>query len=102
MHVKIHYDIATDNQYLVMFSEDYDRSRTFFGGPNPINVPRGENPPESVKHAITTLQMLALLDALLAEGMRPSSNEWSAGHVKDLKQQIDFLQGLVAKLTDNP
>jgi hypothetical protein len=96
--VRIDYDITTDRQYLVMFHEDQrDKSRHFFGGAG-VDVPKGEKPPESVKHSITTIQMIELLDAILAIGCRPTSNAWSAGHVSDLKAHIAFAEGVAMKM----
>lgn len=92
----IQYDISMDANRLVMYhTEEYglDKGRRhFFGGRTPVSVARGEAVPDHCVHEITTLQMVELLDALLAYGIRPSSNAWSSGHMADLKNHIAFAE----------
>lgn len=102
MTVRIQYEVNMDQQYLIMFYDsDFDRSRIYISGPEPVVVPRGERAPDSVKHAVTTLMLVELLDAILAEGIRPSSNAWSAGHVSDLKKHIEFAERVSFKLLES-
>ncbi len=103
MTVRIEYEIHTDNQYLVMFYEgDYGRERHYISGPEPIVVKRGERAPDCVKHAITTIALVELLDELLKMGLRPTSNAWSAGHVSDLKKHIEFAESMARALLPKP
>lgn len=100
MPAQIHYEINSDKQYLVVWSDSYDkRSRLFMAGDG-VGIEQGERPPETVKHTITSWQMVELLDALLAYGVRPSSNAWSVGHVSDLKAHIAFAEKTVNQLMD--
>lgn len=96
MTCQIQYFINDDAQYLVMFETHEfgsDRgARSFFGGKEPVLVARGQPVPDQCIHKITTLQMVQLLDALLAHGIRPSSNAWSSGHMADLKNHIAFAE----------
>jgi len=96
--VKIIYEVHTDAQYLVMWEEDSLRNRYFIAGPDGIVVEKHALAPPQVRHAVTTVMLQQLLDALLAEGIRPSSNAWSAGHVSDLKAHIAFAERMAASL----
>lgn len=103
MTVRIEYEINTDSQYLIMFYEgDYGRERHYVSGPETIIVKRGEPAPACVKHAITTVALVELLDELLKMGLRPTSNAWSAGHVSDLKKHIDFAERMATALLPKP
>jgi hypothetical protein len=96
--VKIIYDISMDAQYLVMWNQDLQGHRHFIAGPNGIGVDKHTHAPVEVKHSITTFMLQELLDAILAEGIRPSSNACSAGHVSDLKAHIAFAEGMATAL----
>lgn len=100
MTVKIIYELQNDAQYLVMWSEAFDKSRYFIAGPDGVVVPRGQLPPTEVKHSITTVMLQELLDELIGYGLRPSTNAWSAGHISDLKKHIDFAERVSFKLLE--
>jgi hypothetical protein len=96
--VRIIYELNTDAQYLIMCSEDYERNRYFIAGPEGIRVERNAPVPPEAKHAVTTVMLVELMDELLAFGIRPSSNKWSAGHVQDLKAHIAFAERMATSL----
>lgn len=98
MTVKIIYELNADAQYLVMWGEDYEKNRYFIAGPDGVMVKRNDPPPVEVKHSITTLMMVELLDELLAYGIRPSNNKWASGHVQDLKAHIAFAERMATAL----
>jgi hypothetical protein len=98
MTVRIVYEIASDNQYLVMFSEGHEGHRYFIAGPDGITVERGKQAPPTIKHSISTVMLIELLDELLAFGIRPSNNKWSSGHVQDLKAHIAFAERMATAL----
>lgn len=84
-----------------MWSEDDLRNRYFVAGKEGIVVQKCELPPDAVSHSVTTLMLQELLDAILAEGIRPSSNAWSAGHVSDLKAHVAFAESVAFKLLES-
>jgi hypothetical protein len=96
--IRIHYELNTDAQYLVMWSEDYEHTRYFVAGPDGVRVERGKGTPPEVRHAVTTIMLVELMDELLKFGIRPSSNAWSAGHVSDLKAHIAFAERMATSL----
>lgn len=98
MTVRIVYEIQSDNQYLVMFSEDYQKNRYFIAGPDGVVVEHGKQAPPTIKHAITTVMLVELMDELIAFGIRPSNNKWAAGHVQDLKAHIAFAERMATSL----
>lgn len=101
MTVRLDYSLNNDAQYLLMWTTQQhgpEQGRYFICGPELVFVKRGEIPPDCVKHSVTTLMLVELLDALLAAGLRPSSNAWSAGHVSDLKAHIQFAEHMATAL----
>jgi hypothetical protein len=98
MTVRLDYSINNDALYLVMYNKDDRGTRWFIAGPDGVTVQRGEQPPETVKHSVTTVILMELLDTLLAAGYRPTSNAWSAGHVSDLKKHIEFAERMATAL----
>jgi hypothetical protein len=98
MTVRIVYEIQSDNQYLVMFSEDYQKNRHFIAGPDGVVVEHGKPAPPTIKHAITTMMLIELMDEMIAFGIRPSNNKWAAGHVQDLKNHIAFAERIATSL----
>lgn len=100
MTVRIDYSINHNSMYLVMFHEDrFHRERHFITGKTPLVIKDTESPPaDAVCHAVNSLILIELLDALLAAGYRPSSNAWSAGHVSDLKAHIAFAERMATAL----
>jgi hypothetical protein len=98
MTVRIWYELNSDAQYLTMYSEGSDKSRYFIAGPEWIRVEHGKAPPVEVKHAITTIMLMELMDELIAFGIRPSNNKWAAGHVQDLKNHIAFAERIATAL----
>jgi hypothetical protein len=100
MTARIDYQIQDDTVYLTQWWEHPDGSREFFGGRDHVVVPRGKPVPDSVRHAVTTIGLIEILDAILAEGIRPSSEAWSAAHVKALQSHIAFAERVADKLME--
>lgn len=99
MTVHITYDISMDAQYLCMWWQDTEKTRYFVAGEG-ITVARGAPVPKEVRHQVTKLILVELLDELLANGIRPSSNAWMAGHVADLKAHIAFAEKMALTLVE--
>lgn len=99
MPARIWYELNRDAMYLSIWSENtFDKTRAFVAGEDGYLSSRNEPVPPAARHAVTTIMLQELLDAILAEGIRPSSNAWSAGHVSDLKAHIAFAERMATSL----
>ena len=91
MGARVWYKINVDSLKFAMWDDLGNRERAVFIGGDQWRFikPNEPVPPEAI-HTLHDAQ--GLLDALLAAGVRPSSNAWSAGHVSDLKAHIAFAE----------
>jgi hypothetical protein len=91
MGARVWYEINIDAMKFAMWDDRGNQERGVFIGGNEWRLVKQHElmPPEAI-HELHDAQ--GLLDALLAAGVRPSSNAWSAGHVADLKAHIAFAE----------
>ncbi len=98
MTTRVWRDVTRDAVYLVQYSEYDGQRRVHLANGDTQAFGRNEAIPRELMIDIREPQ--ALLDALLAEGYRPTSSEWSVGQVRALERHVAFAEKVATTLLE--
>ena|SRR3972149_5624424 len=98
MTTRVWYDIYSDASWMVQYTESDGRRTVVLPGGAYKTLERNELMPTEARVQLYKPQ--ELLDALLAAGVRPSSSEWSVGHVEALEHHVAFAEKVATALLE--